>query len=48
MADLLSRLDRPDEARTMWLRAADLTRNARERNLLLSRAHASPSEGDVQ
>jgi predicted RNA polymerase sigma factor len=37
-ADLLERLDRPEEARAMWLRAADLTRNERERELLLSRA----------
>ncbi len=45
MADLLSRLGRPDEARAMWLRAADLTRNARERELLLARAHNTPPEG---
>jgi RNA polymerase sigma factor (sigma-70 family) len=38
MADLLQRLGRPDEARAMWQRAADLTRNARERELLLERA----------
>ncbi len=38
MADLLQRLGRPDEARAMWQRAADLTRNARERELLLARA----------
>ncbi len=37
MADLLSRLGRQDEARAMWQRAADLTRNARERELLLAR-----------
>jgi RNA polymerase sigma factor (sigma-70 family) len=36
--DLLSRLDRPDEARGEFERAADLTRNARERALLLDRA----------
>ncbi|MEO6032172.1 MAG: RNA polymerase sigma factor [Burkholderiaceae bacterium] len=46
MADLLSRLGRPDEARAMWLRAADLTRNARERELLLTRVHNSPPVGD--
>jgi RNA polymerase sigma factor (sigma-70 family) len=47
MADLLSRLGRPDEARAMWLRAADLTRNARERELLLARAHNAPPEGGI-
>ena len=45
MADLLSRLGRPDEARAMWQRAADLTRNARERELLLARVHHTPPEG---
>ena len=45
MADLLSRLGRPDEARAMWQRAADLTRNARERELLLARVHPTPPEG---
>jgi predicted RNA polymerase sigma factor len=44
-ADLLQRLGRADEARAMWLRAADLTRNARERELLLARAHNTPPEG---
>jgi RNA polymerase sigma factor (sigma-70 family) len=38
-ADLLTRLGRDEEARAMWRRAADLTRNARERELLLARAH---------
>ncbi len=38
MADLLTRLGRFEEARALWLRAADLTRNARERALLLDRA----------
>jgi predicted RNA polymerase sigma factor len=46
MADLLSRLGRPDEARTMWQRAADLTRNARERELLLARVNNTPTGGD--
>ena len=56
MADLLSRLGRHDEARAMWFRAAGLTRNARERELLLARAnrrdppiegaHTPPTEGD--
>jgi predicted RNA polymerase sigma factor len=45
MADLLSRLGRHDEARVMWQRAADLTRNARERELLLARVHPTPPEG---
>ncbi len=44
-ADLLTRLGRHDEARAQWLRAADLTRNARERELLLGRAHNTPPEG---
>jgi len=42
-ADLLQRLGRDDEARAMWRRAADLTRNARERELLLARAN-NPGE----
>jgi len=46
MADLLARLGRHDEARAMWRRAADLTRNARERVLLLARVHNTPPEGD--
>jgi predicted RNA polymerase sigma factor len=46
MADLLSRLDRPEEANAMWRRAADLTRNARERQLLLARALDTPFAGD--
>jgi RNA polymerase sigma factor (sigma-70 family) len=36
--DLLSKLDRNEEARTEFERAASLTRNARERELLLNRA----------
>lgn len=47
MADLLSRLGRPDEARAMWQRAAELTRNARERELLLARARNTAPEGDT-
>ena len=39
LADLLSRLGRHDEARLQWLQAADLTRNVRERELLLARAN---------
>ena len=38
--DLLAKLGRPDEARTEFERAASLTRNARERELLLARAGA--------
>ncbi|MFH9087601.1 RNA polymerase sigma factor [Streptomyces sp. NPDC017673] len=38
--DLLSRLGRTAEAREEFLRAADLTHNARERELLLRRARA--------
>ena len=38
--DLLAKLDRPDEARAEFERAASLTRNARERTLLLERAAA--------
>jgi len=39
--DLLQRLGRDDEARAEFLRAAELTRNARERGLLLARAGAA-------
>jgi len=39
-ADLLSRLGRPEEARAEYERAAALTRNERERTLLLDRAAA--------
>jgi RNA polymerase sigma-70 factor (ECF subfamily) len=38
--DLLKKLSRFHEARTEFERAASLTRNARERHLLLARAHA--------
>jgi RNA polymerase sigma-70 factor, ECF subfamily len=38
--DLLFKLGRPDEARAEFERAASLTRNARERELLLARAAA--------
>lgn len=40
-ADLLARLGRSDEARAEFERAASLTRNARERALLLERAASS-------
>jgi RNA polymerase sigma factor (sigma-70 family) len=43
--DLLSKLGRLDEARTEFERAASLTRNERERALLLERAAASHCEG---
>jgi predicted RNA polymerase sigma factor len=39
--DLLDKLGRFDEARVEFERAAKLTRNAREQNLLLGRAAAS-------
>jgi predicted RNA polymerase sigma factor len=39
--DLLAKLGRFDEARAEFERAATLTRNARERDLLLQRAAAS-------
>jgi predicted RNA polymerase sigma factor len=38
--DLLTKLNRPTEARTEFTRAATLTRNTRERDLLLKRAKA--------
>lgn len=42
--DLLARLGRPAEARAEFERAASLTRNARERDLLLKRAAQASSE----
>lgn len=42
--ELLARLGRPDEARTEFERAASLTRNARQRKLLLERAAACQVE----
>lgn len=42
--DLLAKLGRLDEARTEFARAASLTRNARERKLLLDRARACAGE----
>ncbi|MEP6874036.1 MAG: RNA polymerase sigma factor [Burkholderiales bacterium] len=38
--DLLAKLGRSEEARAEFERAADMTRNARERELLMARAHA--------
>jgi predicted RNA polymerase sigma factor len=47
-ADLLAKLRRYDEARAELLRAAELARNARERELLQERARALPgNNGDV-
>jgi predicted RNA polymerase sigma factor len=43
--DLLAKLDRLDEARLEFERAAALTRNARERDLLLKRAAACAPAG---
>ncbi|GGU35198.1 RNA polymerase sigma factor [Streptomyces lavendofoliae] len=43
--DLLVRLGRADEARAAFERAASLARNARERDLLLSRARPDASAG---
>jgi predicted RNA polymerase sigma factor len=45
MADLPTRLGRHDEARALWQRAADLTRNARVCERLLARVHHTPPEG---
>jgi predicted RNA polymerase sigma factor len=42
--DMLERLGRAEEARAEFARAAGLTRNARERELLLARTR-SPGEG---
>ncbi|WP_266171484.1 RNA polymerase sigma factor [Dyella subtropica] len=42
--DLLRKLNRPDEAKAEFERAAALTRNARERELLLDRAAACAKE----
>jgi predicted RNA polymerase sigma factor len=43
--DLLARLGREEEARVQFERAASLTRNAREREVLLGRAAACAREG---
>ena len=45
-ADFLARLGRVDEARSELARAAQLTRNARERELLLGRAASLPASGN--
>ena len=44
-ADLLAKLGRHAEARDEFERAAGMTRNARERELLLARARALPGQG---
>ena len=44
--DLLAKLGRTDEARSEFERAASLTRNERERALLLERAAACARESD--
>lgn len=44
--DLLKKLGRPDEARSEFERAATLTQNARERELLLNRARSCTSEAE--
>jgi predicted RNA polymerase sigma factor len=44
-ADLLGKLGRWDEARDELQRAASLTRNARERDLLLKRMEEPPNGG---
>ena len=41
--DLLAKLGRNEEARAEFERAAGMTRNARERELLMARAHATPN-----
>ena len=46
--DLLVKLGRHDEARTEFLRAADLAQNVRERELLLARANESPTAAKRQ
>ncbi len=42
--DLLARLGRRDEARVEFERAASLTRNSRERTLLLARANGQQGQ----
>jgi RNA polymerase sigma-70 factor (ECF subfamily) len=42
--DFLLKLGRAEEARAEFKRAASLTKNARERDLLLARAAASPEK----
>ena len=43
--DLLAKLGRTNEARAEFMRAATLTQNERERNLLLARAHEMKTQG---
>ena len=42
--DLLAKLGRSEEARAEFTRAASLTRNAREREMLLARAESAPDD----
>ena len=42
--DLLAKLGRGDEARAEFLRAAELTRNERERDVLLARMSSLPQD----
>ena len=44
--DFLAKLGRHDEARAEFERAAALTRNSRERELLLARAAAASGKSD--
>jgi RNA polymerase sigma factor (sigma-70 family) len=46
--DLLAKLGRHEEARREFERAASLTANARERDLLLARAAASPTHPEIK
>jgi predicted RNA polymerase sigma factor len=46
--DLLAKLGRFDEARVEFERAASLTRNVRERDLLRARAEALSKSGDPE
>jgi len=46
--DLLEKLGRTDEARAEFERAASLAQNARERELLLGRAHARGRKSDLK
>ena len=46
--DLLARLGRAEEARTEFERAASLTRNARERDLLLERAAGTRENAEIR
>ncbi len=45
--ELLARLDRMDEARVEYLRAAELTRNERERAVLLEKAGVNRVDQEI-